>query len=205
MKSIYIKGLSKNKEKTLLSRGVPAQDMIPSRMNEDVEASLVKISPNIPRIVTHDISVNRQYKALLAVMEKPLRGSYTIGISSFPTDQRAKHLAITIMNAAIDAHLKAKRADKAMPLWHRVYGGLNDPLRDRPVAEIPCMLVISNINDGSSQIKLEKVRDLLEKFSDIPRIVVSGGEPPCDLFANKLHYPMKMGFYLGPPNRLKEL
>jgi hypothetical protein len=92
-----------------------------------------------------------------------------------------------------------------MPLWYRVYGCLSDSLRDRPIQEMPCMLILSNVNEGSSNFKLEKVRDLLEKYSEIPRIVVTGGEPPCDLFANKLYYPMRAGFYIGPSNAIREV
>jgi hypothetical protein len=150
------------------------------------------------------ISVAKQYRALKSIIERPLVKPYTLGINSFPSDQRAKYLAIYIMSVAIDHYNKHKRTSKALPLWHRVYGGYSDPLRDKPISEMPCMLIISNINDTSSNMKLEKVRDLLEKFSDIPRIVISGGEPPCNTFAQKLRYPMKVGLFLGPDSYIRD-
>jgi len=202
---IYIRGFSRERQKLLISRGVPGQDITPRALNSSVSEFLTKMEPNIPRVLPKIIPVSRQYKALARVLEHPLRSSYTLCVGSFPSDLRAKYLAQLIMNAAVDAHLANRRPGRSMPLWHRVYGGLSDPLRDKPISDMPCMLIISNVNDSSSNYKIEKVRDLLEKFSDIPRIVVTGGEPPCDLFANKLFLPLKAAFYLGPPNRIKEL
>lgn len=202
---VYIKGFSKERVKLLLSRGVPGQDMIPKKTKIEVSEALVKMEPNIPRTLPKPISTGKQFKALQAIMDNPLRSAYTIGIGSFPSDLRAKYLAITLMNRAIDAHMANRRPGRSLPLWYRVYGGLSDSLRDRPIQEMPCMLILSNVNEGSSNFKLEKVRDLLEKYSEIPRIVVTGGEPPCDLFANKLYYPMRAGFYIGPSNAIREI
>ena len=187
-----------------MSRGVPGQDMPTKRIHIDVAAALTKIEPDIPRSPTRNISVTKQYKVLSSILDHPLRSSYTIGISSFPSDLRAKYLAVMIMSAALDAYKTSHKPGRGMPLWHRVYGGLQDTLRDRPIAEMPCMLIITNVGPDSTSMKMEKVRDLLEKFSDIPRIVVTGRDPPCNLFANRLQFPMKAGFYLGPPNLIQE-
>lgn len=202
---IQIRSFSKERQKLLVSKGVPGQDLIPSKFRSSVMDSLVKMEPNIPRVLPKPIPTGRQYKALVKILDHPLRSAYTIGIGSFPSDLRAKYLAQMVMSAAIDAHLKNRKPGRSMPLWHRVYGGLSDPLRDKPIQDMPCMLIISNVNESSSNYKLEKVRDLLEKFSDIPRIVITGGEPPCDLFANKLYLPLKAAFFLGPHNRIKEV
>lgn len=204
-KNITITALGREREKLLISRGVPGQDLIPKKMKLGVEELLVKMEPNIPNSTPKPIAVQRQYKALVALLENPLRRPYAIGIGSYPSDLRAKYLALMLMNAAVDAHIKHRKPGRAFPLWHRVYGGLSDSLRDKPIQEIPSMLILVNVNSGSSNYKLEKVRDLLEKFSDVPRIVVSGGEPPCDLFANKLYFPMKAGVYIGPSNLVREV
>lgn len=203
---VILQGFTKEREKQLIARGVPAYDLIPhSTRNIDVADFLVKIEQDIgyAQIPTKVISTGRQYKALQAVMENPLHGSYVIGISSFPSDARAKHLAQTIMSRGIDSWMKHHRAGRALPLWHRVYGSFGDPLRDKSNQDMPSMLVISNVNDASTGNKLEKVRDLLEKYADIPRIVVSGGAPPCNLFASKLFSPMRIGIYMGPNNMVK--
>jgi hypothetical protein len=205
-KRIVIKSINKDLEKLLISRGVPPQDLPTKSTRVVVEESLVKIEPSIQNVISKPISISKQYKMLESLVEHPLRASYTIGIASFPSDARAKHLAIYLMSLACEHHRKGNhKPGRSYPLWHRVYGGFQDSLRDKPIQEIPSLLVISNVNASSSQSKLEKVRDLLEKFSEVPKIVVIGGEPPCNLFANKLYYPMKMGFYLGPDNRVREI
>lgn len=202
---IWIKGLSRERTKLMASRGVPGQDMMPRKFRLPVSENLVKMDPTIPRMLPKAVVAARQFRSLQAIMAHPLKSAYTLGIGSFPSDLRAKFLAITIMNAAIDEHLRLRKPGRAMPLWHRVYGGLGDSLRDKPIHEMPSMLIISNLSGESSNFKLEKVRDLLEKFSDIPRIVISGGEPPVDLFANRLHYQLRYGLYLGPSNRINEV
>lgn len=202
---IFIRAFSKEREKLLVSRGVPAQDLPSRKTKIEVSTKLVKIEPDIPKVPTRVISVSRQFKSLKTLLSHPIHGAYTVGISSFPSDVRAKYLALMIMNAAIDAYLASPRKHgKTYPLWHRVYGGYNDPLRDKPQIDTPCMLIISNVSEISSAAKVEKVRDLLEKFPDIPRIVVCGGEPPSNLFANRLHYPMKAGLYMGPDSLIHE-
>jgi hypothetical protein len=203
-KPIVLRSLDKQKEKLLVSRGVPAQDLLfDKRIKIDVAESLIKIEQHMERMPVKAISVAKQYKALRSLIEKPLVKPYTLGIGGYPSDQRAKYLAIYLMSLAVDQYNGQKKTGKALPLWHRVYGGYADSLRDKPLQEMPCMLIISNINDTSSTMKLEKVRDLLEKFSDIPRIVVSGGEPPCNTFAQKLRYPMKIGLFLGPDSYIR--
>jgi len=203
---MILKAFDRDRAKLLVSRGVPAQDLMGKKFKLDLEDTFVKQEPNIPRVMQKVISAARQERSIETLLEHPLRGNYVVGIGSFPSDMRAKYLAQHLMSRAIDQHLQQRRMSRSLPLWHRVYGGLADNLRDKPVQDMPCLLIISNIDGtGSSNYKLEKVRDLLEKFSDIPRIVVSGGEQPCDLFANRLHYPCRSALYLGPDNREKEI
>lgn len=201
---IWIKPFSKERQKLMFSKGVPGQDMVTKRTRIGVMDALVKMEPNIARVLPKAITVSKQVKVLQQILANPLKGHYTLGIGSFPSDMRAKYLAMLVMNAAIDEHLRNRKPGRSLPLWHRVYGGLGDPLRDRPIVDMPSMLIIANLNDDSSNFKLEKVRDLLEKFSEIPRIVITGGEPPVELFANKLHFPLKAALYIGPSNRVRE-
>jgi hypothetical protein len=204
-----IEGFSRDREKQLISRGVPGYDLIPrSTRGVEVQDFLVKIEQDLgyAQLPTKVISTTKQYRALQSVMENPLHGSYVLGISSFPSDARAKHVAQILMSRGIDAWMKHHKPGRGLPLWHRVYGSFGDSLRDAKTApEMPSMLIISNINDASTPQKLEKVRDLLERYADIPRIVVSGGAPPCNLFASKLFSPMRIGIYLGPSNMVKEM
>lgn len=208
-KPVILRGFTREEEKILIARGVPGQDLVPRKMKIDVSEYLVRIEQNFnyANVPNKVISTGKQLKGLQSILENPLRNSYTVGISSYPSDQRAKWVAQMIMMAACHMAVKGKRpTGKGLPLWHRVYGSLGDPLRDKASSDVPpSMLIIANVNDGSSAVKFEKVRDLLEKFSDIPRIVVSASEPPCNLFANKLYNPMRIGVYIGPPNMVKEV
>jgi len=59
------------------------------------------------------------------------------------------------------------------------------------------MLVITNVGVDSSQVKLEKLRDILEKYDSIPRIVVVNGVDPVSFFAERVRLPLKYAFYLS--------
>ena len=52
----------------------------------------------------------------------------------------------------------------------------------------PSMLILSNITPNSSAFKLEKVRDMLEFYDNIPRIVVINDTDPVTFLNHKLHY-----------------
>lgn len=200
---VVIRPFDKPRIKLLMSRGASYPDL-PIRSSISVSDLLVRIdqqSPNMPKRI---ISPVKQLKALNAIVANPLRGSYVLAISSFPSDLRARYLAAMLMSLAIDKH-RTMRTSKGLPVWHHVYGGAGDPFRDKPLPEAPSMLILSNVNANSSQTKLEKIRDLLEKFSNIPRIVVLGGPDPCSLFSNYLYYPLKVGIYLGVGSKTSQI
>lgn len=203
---IIIKPLDRERHKLLVSRGVPGADFIPAGTKFDVVDFFISMEPDLPSVKNKPVSTRKQADNLRKILKNPLRHPYTIGISSYPSDSRAKYVAQTIMSAAVDAYQKDRKkfGAKSLPHWHRVYGSLKDPLRDKLTPEDPCMLIISNVHDESSSIKIEKIRDLLEMYSHIPRIVVYGGRPITDLFAYRLSYSMNAGFYIGPANLIRE-
>jgi hypothetical protein len=53
----------------------------------------------------------------------------------------------------------------------------------------PSMLIISNLAENSTAMKIEKCKDLLEKFPNIPRVVVVAGTDPVSFAATQLHVP----------------
>lgn len=164
--------------------------------------SKIKCQLEYSDIRDKNISVKKQENNLHRILANPLRGAPVIGISSYPSDLRAKLVAALIVSTAIDAYKEGGRKvrSRQLPLWHKIYGGFKDELRDNP-GDKPCLLVITNITDDCSNIKLEKIRDLLEKYDDIPRIVVTGGKDPLTFFAERLKYPLKHGIYVGPERR----
>lgn len=191
----------------LRALGVDYTCLMGKRNEFDVIDSLVKIKPKLEYYdvqLRTSISTKRQVNSIVKLLTNPLRGAPTICISSFPTDLRAKLIACQIMNVAIDQHqARTRKHGQTMPRWHKVYGGYKDELRDKDIQkeresdEYPCMLILTNVLPESTPYKLEKLRDLLEKYDDIPRIVVLGGSDPLTFFATKLQYPLNHGIMMG--------
>lgn len=201
---MLLRKLLPDRQKLLISKGVSAGDFIHSKTTKvEIEEHLVKYESNVFGVMPKTVGSGKQLNALEKVFAHPL-GNYVLGISSFPSDVLAKHLAISLMDKACTAWQVSKnKRGKSMPVWHRVYGGYYDTLRDRISDDRPSMLVLSNITPDLTNIKLEKIRDLLEKYNDIPRIVVMSGEDPLTFFGNRLHYPINVGILLGPHNRVE--
>ena len=203
--SFLLEKLPRDIEKLLTARGVPTADFIHGREQFDVLKNLVKYEVELNRMPTKVLTVAKQTSALLKIAANPIRANYVLGISSFPSDALAKQLAIQLFYLAVKAWQTKHRPGRVMPVWHRVFGGFNDVLRDKPIEENPSLLVISNVNEASSSYKLEKVRDILEKYSHVPRIVVMSGLDPITFFSTKLYGPINAGLLVGPANRVKEL
>ena len=111
-------------------------------------------------------------------------------IVSAPHDGQAKLLAAWMMQYA----LVNNPDNKALPLWHDLFQGFDNPLmKDRSGASL---LVFSNIGQDSTPTKLEKLRDLLEFYSDVPKIVVATGCDPFQFFTRKLYLPIHSVTYL---------
>jgi len=107
--------------------------------------------------------------------DEPLHNPYTLCISSEVNDSRAKLAAATLM-------LKAHR-DGAKCVWHNIYGGYKDDMRDNPKSHTRVkFLVLSNVPTDATPNKMEKLRDILEMYSNIPRIVVTTGQEPIQFF-----------------------
>lgn len=164
--------------------------------------SKIKCKLEYTDIKDKNISVRKQENNLHRILANPLRGAPVIGISSYPSDLRAKLVAAMIVASATEVYKNGGRKvrSRQLPVWHRIYGGFKDDLRDKP-SDKPCLLVLTNITDDCSNIKIEKIRDLLEKYDDIPRIVVTGGKNPLNFFAERLKYPLRHGIYVGPERR----
>ncbi len=204
---IKVRPLKEDRKKLLIARGVPGQDLMTDNVGVfDAVDFLIRMEPDLPGVTNRTISAKKQMEKLRMILKNPLRRQpYTIAIGSYPSDARAKYLAHMLFSAAIDQYQRDRPrfGARGMPMWHRVWGNYKDTLRDGH-KESPCMLFIANIHDESTSVKIEKVRDLLEMYSDIPRVVITGGRAPIDLFQYRLSYQLSAGFYVGPPNLIKE-
>jgi hypothetical protein len=195
---------SKDFERLLYTTGIHYHDVLHRSETLDVDASLETIKSDIYRVIPKKISVGKQYKVIEHLLDSAEKSKGVYCISSFPSDERAKHVAVSIVANILQRSIKSKKP-QAKPLWHRVYGGFKDDLRDKHVDK-PSLIVLSNIDaTNSSGAKLEKIRDILEKFDSTPRLVVLAGGDPNSFFGNMLHYPLRAGAMLGPPNRIKDI
>lgn len=195
----------KSRSKLLLSRGLDPQCLASRRNSFDAMESVTKIVPDIKTMKMKTVSVRRQIRALINLINNPLRGAPVVCISSFPSDLRAKIVAMNLMNSAINYKLLSSRRDikaRDLPLWHVVTGGFKDNLREQQEGKRPCMLILTNVNVESTPAKIEKLRDILELYSDIPRIVITGGEDPITFFATRLRYPLSAALYFGSTRRV---
>lgn len=118
----------------------------------------------------------------------------TYCLVSAPNDGMAKLLAAFMMqHAALNMHSRV-----ALPLWHDLTGGFNNTLIDSKNARAQgaSMLIMNNVGSQSTQPKLEKLRDILETYTDIPKIVVATGCDPYMFFTRYLYLPIHALAYM---------
>lgn len=113
------------------------------------------------------------------------------GVSGNPDDSKAKYFAAYL----IQIHLRRLKSD-ANVVWLSMYGGFETPYMGDDKAK-PTMLVLTNLTPNSTAIKLEKTRDLLEKYADIPRIVVVAGLDPMSFLTTRLYVPINALAYMS--------
>jgi hypothetical protein len=127
----------------------------------------------------------------LATFLKDPRTPMIYGVSGNPDDSKAKYFAAYL----VAAHIKVLGSD-ANPVWAPMYGGFDNPYMSDDRAP-PSMLIMTGLTPNSTNIKLEKARDLIEKFSDIPRIVVCAGMDPLSFITTRLFVPTHGLAYLS--------
>lgn len=175
-----------NLQKHLVSRGMP-RDVLRLRPF-DLQNHVISIVSEVEGLKTRKLPKQQQLEQFQALCERPFSKPYVYIISSSPNDGKAKQVAAAIMDCAtthqLKNHFPRSTRGRQSPLWHFVTGNFPDRLRDSAGAvDNPSMLILSNITRDSTPVKLEKVRDLLEIYNHIPRLVVVTGEDPVT-FAN---------------------
>lgn len=111
-------------------------------------------------------------------------------VAGNPDDSKAKYFAAYL------AYLhKVKMQHRADIHWEAVFGGFENALLRKDIE--PSMLIISNLAENSTAVKIEKTKDLLERWPNIPRVVVCSGEDPISFAATKLYVPCHGLAYFG--------
>lgn len=173
----------------------------------ELEEMCIPFKPDIYNVKSSMYNATKQYDSFMKLMQQPIKGHPLIVLGSYPTDSRAKLLAANLMLQAVNQYRQMtpkQRRGKAQPMWHKLYGGFKDPLIDNGVK--PSFLVISNITEESTPHKLEKLRDILEKHSDIPRIIVLGCKlDPVSFVAQRLYLSIKNAVFCGGQNIIRSI
>lgn len=127
------------------------------------------------------ISAEKQLDSLANFKATPCDNVIYV-VSANPDDMKAKYFAAYLATIH-QAHLK----HNANIRWESVYGGYTNKLLTSE--EQFSMLILSGLAINSTPAKIEKARDLIERFSTLPRIVCVAGEDPISFAATKLHLP----------------
>lgn len=164
-----------------LNGGVPRQApfvLAPTSFTSDIEGLKPKV-----------FSRQRQLDMFDKFLANPFE-PITCCIVSAPDDGKAKLLAAYMMQYALARH----NSRTSLPLWVDLTGGFDNPLivnRSKP-----SLLVLNNVGISSTQPKMEKLRDILEIYSSVPRIVVAVGCDPYQFFMKNLYLPLHSLTYL---------
>lgn len=114
-------------------------------------------------------------------------------ISGNPDDSKAKYfaafLSIHHFTTVVGANVR----------WVPMWGGFTNPLVDKlnEFSTKPTMLVIYNLATCATNVKLDKVRDILEAYPGIPRIVINAGEDPISFMSGRLNHEVHAVMYFS--------
>jgi hypothetical protein len=142
------------------------------------------------------IETHKQNDSLALFMAEPTL-PMIYGVSGAPDDTKAKLFAAYLLALHL-AKVKDARIE-----WAVMYGGFDNPIMRKYDKENgdeerdPTILVISNLTPNATSVKLDKARDLIERFQKIPRIVVSAGEDPISFHATRLYTPVNAIAYFS--------
>lgn len=116
-------------------------------------------------------------------------------VAGNPDDSKAKYFAAYL----ISLHLE-KMKSKARVVWQSLYGGFDNPLfKDYGYysEDDPTLIVMSNLSPTATGTKLDKCRDNIERFANIPRIVVVAGDDPFSFMMTRLYAPINAMAYFS--------
>lgn len=186
--------------KSLVSRGVQKQTFnIPAFSLED---SVSGFTSEVEGLKAKSISKQEQIDMMQKIFQNPFHAPYICCLSGKPNDLKAKLLATYIMGVALSMQQNKKAPDKSkrylenksLPIYSNVFGWSTNKLLEQQ--EKPSLLILGNVPQGMTQYKQEKLRDLLEMYSSIPRIIVTANHDPLTFFNGSLFMHLNACCYL---------
>ncbi len=181
----------KNLKNLLLSRGMPKVFFnFPAFA---LERALFAFVSSVDGMQPIQVSFKQQKEFIDKIMENPWFSPYTFCISSAPNDMQAKTMASYIFSRAVSLQLNRRLSSElltektqkrllasSLPFWETLETGYES--RVLTYNERPSLLVMSSLTTNSTQYRVEKVRDLMERFADIPKILIVSGADPVTYF-----------------------
>lgn len=185
---------TKNIEDLMLARGLDRLVLANKRSSFDLVHAITPFKPSVEAVRSKMMGPAGQLNTAKRLLDNPLKVNGLYVVNSFPTDLRAKIFASLIMKRGIERWLEMtpqERKGQSQPMWVRIMGGYGDHdfIKNLKAAK-PNLLIITNINDESTQVKVERLRDVLEAFDDIPRVVVTAGSDPVTFMMKRVFYPL---------------
>lgn len=124
------------------------------------------------------ITAQKQFEGLLSFLKNPKQ--QIVVVSSLEGNGANVMFAASLMLHFTKYFIK--QTELGRPFMYRVYGGRYDKLRDdlnfkATIGLLNC-LVLYNIADNSTLDKIEKVRDLLYMYENVPRVIVLDSDDP---------------------------
>lgn len=115
-------------------------------------------------------------------------------VTGSPDDSKAAYFAAYLMYIHIK-HL----GSRAVPVWETLYGGYAEPnvMNRSENLGAPTMLVLHNLAVNSVSAKIGKAQDLIERFPNIPKIIVGAGEDPISFMSMRLYKAVQGIAYLS--------
>lgn len=149
----------------------------------------VSFTSDVPGLKPKHISRDRQLLMFQEFLANPFIPQ-TYCVVAAPNDGMSKLFAAYLMQQAI---IK-REPGVSMPLWHDLDQSFKNPLLEDSARA--SLLVLSNVGAESTPTKIEKLRDILTHYADIPRIVVATGCDPFFFFTRHLYMPMHSCAYM---------
>lgn len=123
-----------------------------------------------------------QLDTLQEYLDNPNRAGI-FGVASSPNDGQAKLMAGWMMQY----HLLIDHNNR--PVWTDVHGQYGSEFLEHE--RVNCtLIVLNNLGPGNTVIKREKTRDILERYCDLPIIIVVNGSDPFTYVTRDLNKPM---------------
>lgn len=146
--------------------------------------------PEAKRLDQSKVFSSQMQKTLFERFCRCPNRAQTYIVSSDPDYMHASYFAARL----IAIYLKKYGSQAASGIvWHT----LNKLAVDQPAISIlqPKFLIISSLYADSSSYRIEQVRDLLDKYWNIPKVLIASGIDPISLASNTLHVPVHSIYY----------